>query len=182
MKVQTTHIDGVVIVESPVYRDERGFFTEVHHEAKFAAIGLDVQFVQDNQSRSTKHVLRGMHFQRIQPQGKLIRPVTGTIFDVAVDLRASSKTFGQWFGLTMEAGDGQQLWIAPGFAHGFLVLSDSADVSYKCTTVYDFTSDSVLAWNDPAVAIDWPIPAGVTPILSGKDANAPLLADVEAFA
>jgi dTDP-4-dehydrorhamnose 3,5-epimerase len=126
--------------------------------------------------------LRGMHFQRAEPQGKLIRPVCGTIFDVAVDLRRNSVTFGQWFGTTMEAGDGKQLWIAPGMAHGFLVLSESADVSYKCTTLYHASSDAVLAWNDPAVAINWPLPAGVSPILSAKDANAPTLANVEAFA
>lgn len=182
MKAQTTPIDGVVIVESPVFRDDRGFFTEVHHEAKFAAIGLDVTFVQDNHSRSGQHVLRGLHFQRTQPQGKLIRPVTGRIFDVAVDLRQSSPTYGQWFGTIMEAGDGRQLWIAPGLAHGFLVLSEVADISYKCTTVYDQASDSVLAWNDPTVAIDWPLQPGVTPLISGKDANAPLFDAIETFA
>ena len=182
MKAYSTPIDGVLIVESPVYRDDRGFFTEVHHEAKFAAFGLDVPFVQDNHSRSARHVLRGMHFQRTRPQGKLIRPVTGIIFDVAVDLRQSSSTFGQWFGTTLQAGDGRQLWIAPGLAHGFFVLSESADVSYKCTTVYDLASDSVLAWDDPAIGIEWPIPPGITPLLSGKDANAPRLEHVVAIA
>ncbi|MEO7359840.1 MAG: dTDP-4-dehydrorhamnose 3,5-epimerase [Gemmatimonadaceae bacterium] len=177
-----THIDGVSIVESTVHRDNRGSFTEVHHEAKFAALGLDVRFAQDNHSHSGKHVLRGLHFQRTQPQGKLIRAVTGSIFDVAVDLRHSSNTFGQWFGTILESGDGKQLWIAPGLAHGFFVLSDSADVSYKCTTVYDLASDSVIAWNDPSIGIDWPIPAGVIPMLSGKDANAPRLASIEPFA
>lgn len=182
MKVHATSIDGVLVVESPVLRDARGFFTEVHHAAKFEAMGLHTHFVQDNHSRSGKHVLRGMHFQKSQPQGKLIRPVSGTIFDVAVDLRRSSGTFGQWFGTTMEAGDGKQLWIAPGLAHGFLVLSESADVSYKCTTLYDASSDAVLAWNDPAIGIEWPLPDGVCPILSAKDANAPLLTSVDAFA
>lgn len=182
MKVHSTHIDGVAIVESPVFRDDRGFFTEVHHAAKFAAMGIVSPFVQDNHSRSDKHVLRGLHFQHNDPQGKLVRPVSGSIFDVAVDLRRSSATFGQWYGLTMEAGDGKQLWIAPGLAHGFLVLSETADVSYKCTTLYDASSDAVLAWNDPALGIDWPLPHAVAPILSAKDANAPLLANVSPFA
>ncbi|MEO7999261.1 MAG: dTDP-4-dehydrorhamnose 3,5-epimerase [Gemmatimonadaceae bacterium] len=182
MKVHETGIDGVLVVESPVYRDGRGFFTEVHHSEKFAVIGLPTEFVQDNHSRSGQNVLRGMHFQRVRPQGKLIRPVSGTIFDVAVDMRQSSSTFGHWFGTTLEAGDGKQLWIAPGMAHGFLVLSEFADVSYKCTTLYDAASDGVMAWNDPAVGIDWPLPAGVAPILSGKDASAPLFSSVEAFA
>lgn len=181
MKVYNTAIGGVLVVESPVYRDDRGFFTEVHHIEKFAALGLRPEFVQDNHSRSGKHVLRGMHFQSVQPQGKLIRPVSGTIFDVAVDLRKSSSTFGQWFGTTLEAGDGKQLWIPPGLAHGFLVLSESADVSYKCTTLYDAAADAVLAWNDPDVGIKWPLPSGVVPILSEKDAIAPLFSTTQAF-
>lgn len=182
MRVHATSLDGVLVVESPVLRDARGFFTEVHHATKFEAMGLHTHFVQDNHSRSKRNVLRGMHFQKSQPQGKLIRPVSGTIFDVAVDLRRSSSTFGQWYGVTMEAGDGKQLWIAPGLAHGFLVLSESADVSYKCTTLYDASSDAVLAWNDPAIGIKWPLSEGVAPILSSKDAHAPLLTNVDAFA
>lgn len=181
MKVANTPINDVLIVESPVFTDNRGFFVEVHHTEKFSALGLPTEFVQDNHSRSTQYVIRGMHFQRVQPQGKLVRPVHGTIFDVAVDLRRSSSTFGKWFGITLVAGDGKQLWIPAGFAHGFLVLSEIADVLYKCTTLYNGAYDSALLWNDPAVGIEWPIPPGVTPVLSAKDEAAPPLASVQPF-
>jgi dTDP-4-dehydrorhamnose 3,5-epimerase len=174
---EPTSLPGVMIVRAPVYGDSRGFFTEVFHEEQFAAIGLPVSFVQDNHSRSNRHVLRGLHFQLVQPQGKLIRPVTGTIFDVAVDLRRSSPHFRRWCGLTLEAGDGRQLWVPPGFGHGFLVLSDVADVSYKCTTLYRPESNCVIRWNDPEIGIEWPIDGIAGPILSDADAAAPLLAD-----
>lgn len=181
MKVEPTPLRDVMIVESPIFRDERGYFTEVHHAEKFAALGLPTTFVQDNHSRSTSGVLRGMHFQLEQPQGKLVRPITGVIFDVVVDLRRSSENFGKWTGVTLEAGDGRQLWVPPGFAHGFLVLSEFADVYYKCTTVYHAASDRSLAWNDPAIGIEWPIAHGASPVLSEKDARAPRLAHAESF-
>lgn len=182
MKLVPTSLDGVVVLEAPVYADPRGFFTEVWHADKFAELGLPTTWAQDNHSRSTRHILRGLHFQRENPQGKLVRPVTGVIYDVAVDLRRSSPNFGRWYGTTLEAGDGRQLYIPPAFAHGFLVLSEHADVSYKCTTVHHGPSDGAVAWNDPAIGIEWPLPAGVTPLISAKDGAAPLLAAVEPFA
>lgn len=176
MIAEPTSLPGVVVVRSPVYGDSRGFFTEVFHEGRFASIGLPVSFAQDNHSRSVRNVLRGLHFQLEHPQGKLVRPVTGVVFDVAVDLRQSSPHFRRWVGVTLEAGDGRQLWIPPGFGHGFLVLSELADVSYKCTTVYHPQSNGGIRWNDPDIGIEWPIAAGVSPILSDADAAAPLLA------
>jgi dTDP-4-dehydrorhamnose 3,5-epimerase len=173
---EPTSLPGVVVVRSPVYADSRGFFTEVFREDRFASIGLPVSFAQDNHSRSVRHVLRGLHFQLENPQGKLVRPVTGTVFDVAVDLRRSSPHFREWVGVTLEAGDGCQLWIPPGFGHGFLVLSSVADVTYKCTTVYHAQSNRGIRWNDPDIGIEWPIAAGTSPILSDADAAAPLLA------
>lgn len=181
MIAEPTSLPGVVVVRSPVYGDSRGFFTEVFHEDRFRAIGLPIVFAQDNHSRSVRHVLRGLHFQLEQPQGKLVRPVSGRIFDVAVDLRRSSPHFRKWVGVTLEAGDGRQLWIPPGFGHGFLVLSEVADVTYKCTTVYHAQSNRCLRWNDPEIAIEWPIDAGVAPILSDADAAAPLLASSPCF-
>jgi dTDP-4-dehydrorhamnose 3,5-epimerase len=175
--VEPTSLPGVMVVRAPVHRDSRGFFTEVFHEEQFAAIGLPVSFVQDNHSRSNRHVLRGLHYQLVQPQGKLVRPVTGVIFDVAVDLRRSSPHFRRWCGLTLEAGDGRQLWVPPGFGHGFLVLSDVADVSYKCTTLYRPQSNYSIRWDDPDLGIDWPIDGNARPILSDADAAAPLLAN-----
>ena len=181
MRVVPTSLPGVVVVESPVHSDERGFFSEVFHFDKFTALGLPTTFAQDNHSRSVQHTLRGLHFQLEQPQGKLVRPVTGSIFDVAVDVRHDSSTFGQWVGVELTAGDGRQLWIPPGFAHGFLVLSEIADLSYKCTTVHHPPSDRTFAWNDQDVAIGWPLPHGVTPLLSRKDAVAPSLAKAEVY-
>jgi dTDP-4-dehydrorhamnose 3,5-epimerase len=172
MRTTPTSLPDVLVVEAPVFTDDRGFFTEVFHADKFASLGLPLVFLQDNHSRSAQHTLRGLHYQLHEPQGKLVRAVTGRIFDVAVDVRRASPTFGQWAGVVLEGGDGKQLWIPPGFAHGFLVLSESADVSYKCTTVYHGPSDRGIAWNDPTIAIDWPIPAGVAPRLSPKDAAA----------
>ena len=178
MKVVETPLTGLLLVESPVFRDDRGYFVEVFHQEKFRSLGLPTEFVQDNHSLSSKGVLRGLHFQREQPQGKLVRAVQGEIFDVAVDLRRASRTFGEWFGTTLQAGDGRQLWIPPGFAHGFYVLSDTADVSYKCTTLYHGPSDASLLWNDATLGIQWPIPNGDTPLLSAKDAAAPQLSAV----
>jgi len=179
--VEETGLAGVLIVRAPVHADSRGFFTEVFHADRFAAIGLPAEFAQDNHSRSARHVLRGLHYQVGTPQGKLVRPVCGTIFDVAVDVRRSSPTFRRWVGVTMEAGDGRQLWIPPGFAHGFLVLSDSADISYKCTSVYDAAGSRAIRWNDEEIAVRWPLPASVEPTLSPADAGAPSLSGAECF-
>lgn len=172
MKVERTELPDVLVVHSPVFADSRGFFTEVFHEDRFRPLGLPTHFAQDSHSRSVRNVLRGLHFQLVNPQGKLVRAASGAIFDVAVDLRRGSRQFGRWVGKTLEAGDGRQLWIPPGFAHGFLVLSESADVSYKCTTVYHPESNRAIRWDDTDLGIRWPIPDGAEPILSPKDAAA----------
>ena len=182
MKLMPTSLPGVLVVEAPVHTDDRGFFTEVFHAEKFAPLGLPTTFVQDNHSRSEQHVLRGLHYQLGEPQGKLVRAVRGRVFDVAVDLRRHAPTFGQWTGVELEGGDGRQLWIPEGFAHGFVVLSESADVSYKCTAPYRPAGDRSVRWNDPAIGIAWPLPPGVLPRLAPKDAAAPSLAAAELFA
>jgi dTDP-4-dehydrorhamnose 3,5-epimerase len=176
MNVEPTGLPDVWIVCSPVYDDARGFFTEVFHEERFKELGLPTHFAQDSHSRSSRGVLRGLHFQLERPQGKLVRAVTGAIFDVAVDLRRSSPHYGKWAAVTLEAGEGKQLWIPPGFAHGFLALSDVTDVSYKCTTVYHPESNRSIRWDDPDIAVSWPLERGSTPILSPKDGTAPGLA------
>jgi dTDP-4-dehydrorhamnose 3,5-epimerase len=173
MIVEQTELPGVVVVRSPVHRDGRGFFTEVFHEDRFAELGLPTHFAQDSHSRSAKGVLRGLHLQLENPQGKLVRATTGTIFDVAVDVRSSSPHHGKWVGVTLDAGDGRQLWIPPGFAHGFFVLSELADVTYKCTTVYHPESTRSIRWNDPDIGIEWPIESGAAPLLSATDVAAP---------
>jgi len=173
MIAERTELRDVVVVRAPVHSGARGFFTEVFHADRFASIGLPTAFAQDNHSRSVRHVLRGLHFQLDQPQGKLVRAVTGTSFDVAVDLRRSSPDFGRWVGVTLEAGDGRQVWIPPGFAHGFLVLSESADVTYKCTTPHHAPSNCAIRWNDPRIGIRWPLTPGAEPTLSAADAGAP---------
>lgn len=176
-----TSISEVVLIRPKVYGDARGFFTEWWHEAKFAAGGIEGRFVQDNHSRSIKHTLRGLHYQLHRPQGKLIRVVTGEIYDVAVDLRRSSPSFGRWVGTMLNAATHEMLWVPPGFAHGFLVLSDSADFLYKCTEFYAPEWDRTVRWNDPRLNIEWPLPPGVRPMLSAKDANAPELAIAECY-
>ena len=181
MIAEATSLPGVLIVRAPVHSDARGFFTEVFRADRFPAIGLPTTFVQDNHSRSKQHVLRGLHFQLDEPQGKLVRPVSGRIFDVAVDVRRSSPTFRRWMGVTLEAGDGRQLWVPSGFAHGFLVLSDSADVCYKCTSVHQPATNRTIRWNDPEIGIVWPLPPGVAPILSDADARAAPLSSAECF-
>ena len=173
MIVEPTELPDVLVVRSLVHPDARGFFMEVFHEDRFRDLGLPTHFSQDSHSRSTRNVLRGLHFQLENPQGKLVRPVNGAIFDVAVDLRRSSAYLGKWVGVTLEAGDGRQLWIPPGFAHGFLVLSESADVTYKCTTVYHPESNRSIRWNDRDIGIQWPTTRGESPVLSPKDAEAP---------
>jgi len=173
MRLVETPLAGVLRVEPRVHQDERGFFLEVFHAGKFEAQGLAVAFVQDNHSQSRRGTLRGLHLQTRAPQGKLVRCVEGEIFDVAVDVRVGSPGFGRWHGERLSAANFQQLWIPPGFAHGFCVLSERAQVEYKCTTLYDPESDLAIAWNDPALGVEWPL---AEPLLSAKDAAAPPLA------
>ena len=182
MKLIATPPNDVFIVESPVHADDRGYFNEVFRAEKFTSLGLAMHFVQDNHSRSNRDVLRGLHAQPNQPQGKLIRPVHRSIFDVAVDLRKSSSTFKQWFGAEFNAGNGRQLRIPPGLEHGFAVLSDSADRSYKCTAYYNQASEFTLAWNDKDVGIRWPASRGAQFYLSIKDANGTPCTSLERFA
>jgi dTDP-4-dehydrorhamnose 3,5-epimerase len=179
--VADTDLPGVKLITPRVFGDDRGFFLESWNARSFAEAGLDVPFVQDNHSRSARGVLRGLHYQLANPQGKLVRVTQGAVFDVAVDIRRSSPYFGRWTGHVLSGDNRQMLFIPPGFAHGFLVLSDSADFLYKCTTLYDPPSDRSLAWDDPDIGIDWPLD-GLTPLLSAKDAAAPRLAAAEVFA
>ncbi len=180
MKTTPLAIPDVILIEPTVFGDERGFFFESYNQARFeAAIGRQAQFVQDNHSRSEKNVLRGLHYQIQQPQGKLIRVIAGAVFDVAVDLRKSSPTFGQWVGNVLTAENKKQLWIPEGFAHGFLTLSDSAECVYKTTAYYAREFERGIFWNDPAINIQWPLDG--IPILSGKDENAVMLAIAEVF-
>ena len=175
MKFHATAIPDVVRVEPSVFRDDRGYFLETYHDGKFADCGIHDAFVQDNQSRSSRGTLRGLHAQEKHPQGKLVRAVEGEIFDVAVDVRRGSPTFGHWVGATLTAENFHQLWVPPGFLHGFLVLSETAIVAYKCTERYAPGDELGVIWNDPELAIDWPLD---TPLLSTKDAAAPTLAAI----
>ncbi|WP_066377102.1 dTDP-4-dehydrorhamnose 3,5-epimerase [Anabaena sp. CA = ATCC 33047] len=170
MNIIPAPIPDVLLIEPQIFTDDRGFFFESYNQQKFIdKLGITANFVQDNHSSSKQNVLRGLHYQIIQPQGKLIRVVVGNIFDVAVDLRKSSPTFGQWVGNELSAEKQQQMWIPPGFAHGFLVLSELAEVIYKTTDYYYPQGDRTILWNDPDLAIDWPIKQ--PPILSAKDSN-----------
>ena len=170
MQVTACAIPDVLLLEPRVFGDERGFFIESFNQRAFnAATGLDLQFVQDNHSRSARNVLRGLHYQAVQPQGKLVRVVAGEVFDVAVDIRRNSPTFGQWVGELLSAANKRQLWVPPGLAHGFLVLSDKADFLYKTTDYYAPEHEGCIAWNDATLAITWPT-RGEAPLLSGKDA------------
>ena len=171
MRVTPTAIVDVLLLEPRVFGDARGFFLESYNEQVFAdATGLQVHFVQDNHSRSQRHVLRGMHYQAERPQGKLVRVVAGAVFDVVVDIRRDSPTYSKWVGVELSVDNQRQLWIPPGLAHGFLVLSESADFLYKTTEYYHPSSERCLAWNDPLVAIDWPLGAS-QPLVSDKDAK-----------
>ncbi len=181
MNIIETKLPGVLIIEPRVFGDARGFFMETWNAAGFAGAGLDLAFVQDNHSRSQKGVLRGLHFQNPGPQGKLVRVTNGAVFDVAVDLRASSPTFGQWVGVELSAANKRMFWVPEGFAHGFLTLEDDTDFLYKCTAPYAPQSEFTLAWDDPAVGIEWPV-VGLDPIISEKDARGLALADVPVFA
>lgn len=181
MKATPLAIPDVVLIEPKVFGDERGFFFESFNQARFEeAIGKPVQFVQDNHSRSVKNVLRGLHYQIQQPQGKLVRVVQGEVFDVAVDLRKSSKTFGQWVGEILSADNKRQLWIPEGFAHGFVVLSDTAEFLYKTTGYYAPAHERSILWNDATLSIQWP--DGIQPILSAKDAQGKTYTAAEVFA
>ena len=166
MRVAPAAIPGIVIIEPEVYRDPRGFFLETYHAEKYRAAGISGAFVQDNHSRSLKGTLRGLHLQLQRPQGKLVRVIEGEIYDVAVDVRRGSPTFGKWMGVTLSAENFRQCYLPPGFAHGFAVVSAVAQVEYKCTDLYDPKSELGIAWNDPAIGIDWPIR---DPLLSDRD-------------
>ena len=164
-----TAIDGMFIIEPTVFGDERGYFLETYHYEEFKAAGIDANFVQDNQSKSKKGVLRGLHFQTKNPQGKLVRVISGEVFDVGVDLREGSPTFGKWVGDTLSAENKRQLYIPEGFAHGFLVLSEEAEFVYKCTNFYDPKNEGGIIYNDPDINISWPISDDMTILLSSKD-------------
>lgn len=182
MNVLSTAIPEVLILEPRVFGDERGFFMESYNRRDFQeATGLDPDFVQDNHSRSGCGVLRGLHYQIRQPQGKLVRVVRGSVYDVAVDLRRTAPTFGQWVGVALSEHNHRQLWVPPGFAHGFLVLSETADFQYKTTDYYAPEHERCIRWDDPDLAIDWPLPAGVQPVLAKKDAEAPGFAEAEVY-
>jgi dTDP-4-dehydrorhamnose 3,5-epimerase len=182
MKFTKTPIADVVLIEPQVFGDARGFFTETWQEEKFKAAGIDATFVQDNHSRSVQWTLRGLHLQVQQTQGKLVRVSLGSVFDVVVDLRRSSATFGAWWGVELSAENHRILWVPPGLAHGILVTSESADFLYKCTDFYSPPHERTLAWDDPTLSIRWPLPVGVAPQLSPKDARGVSFAEIEKFA
>lgn len=181
MQFDATSLPGVYLLTPKLFGDERGFFMESWNAEAFRDAGFDLNFVQDNHSRSAQGTLRGLHYQTQHTQGKLVRVTAGSVFDVAVDLRGDSPTLGQWVGVTLDATSQQMLWVPPGFAHGFYVTSEYADFQYKCTDKYDPGSEISIAWDDPTLAIDWPLVAGETPSLSAKDqsgipfSNAPRL-------
>lgn len=181
MKAIATPIEGLLVFEPKVFGDERGFFMESFNDRTFRELsGSSVSFVQDNHSRSGRGVLRGLHYQVRQPQGKLVRVVQGTVFDVAVDVRRASPTFGRWHGVTLSAENKRQFWVPAGFAHGFVVLSDTADFLYKTTDFYAPEHERCIAWNDPTIGIDWPLD-GMTPLLSAKDQAGLSLGQAEVF-
>ena len=181
MEFEPTAIPAVVLIKPKVFKDARGHFFESWTERKFAAAGLDLKFVQDNQNRSEQHVLRGLHYQLTKPQGKLVRVVTGSVFDVAVDLRRSSATFGRWAGAELTADNHHMLWVPPGFAHGFMVLSEAAHFLYKCTQFYEPADERAIRWDDADIGIGWPLPAATQPVISGRDAAARLFRDAEYY-
>jgi dTDP-4-dehydrorhamnose 3,5-epimerase len=182
VKVEALAIPEVKLLTPRAFGDDRGFFLESFNSRVFAEAGLPTEWKQDNHSRSAKGVLRGLHYQLVEPQGKLVRVTRGAVFDVAVDVRRSSPTFGKWVGAELSDTNFAMLYVPPGFAHGFVVLSEIADFCYKCTTLWNQPSDRSLRWNDPAIGIDWPLDGLGEPQLAAKDAAAPLLADAEVFA
>ena len=179
MKAQVTQIPGVLIVEPAIFGDDRGFFLESYNEKEMRNIGIDAHFVQDNHSRSQRNVLRGLHYQISQPQGKLVRVVTGRVFDVAVDVRRDSPAFGKWVGVELSAENKRMFWLPAGMAHGFVVLSDSADFLYKATEYYAPKFERTILWNDTELGIEWPLTG--QPILSAKDAAAKTFREAEVF-
>jgi len=174
MKVEETKLEGVLLVTPDVFGDDRGFFMETYNREKAIQRGLPGEFVQDNHSKSSKGVLRGLHYQRPQWQGKLVRAIEGQIYDVAVDIRQGSSTYGEWVGVFLDTDNKQQLYVPEGFAHGFVVTSDTAQVVYKCTSLYEPSQEGSILWNDPDIGIEWPIDQ---PLLSAKDENAQRLSD-----
>lgn len=181
MQFIPTKIPEVVLIEPKIFEDPRGFFMETFRADRFSAAGIPQSFVQENTSRSQKGVLRGLHYQIHQAQGKLVRVTSGAVFDVAVDIRRSSPTFGKWVGIMLSAENRRQLWIPVGFAHAFLVTSDYADVVYKVTDYYAPEWERMILWNDPQIGIEWSLPADTAPILSSKDADGKPLAEAELF-
>ncbi len=174
-----TPLPDLFVVESKVYEDQRGFFLESYNQRDFERMGIDVRFVQDNHSRSAKGVLRGLHYQIQNPQGKLVRVIVGEVYDVAVDLRSKSPTFGKWFAIRLSASNKKQMYVSPGFAHGFLVLSDFAELIYKTTDFYAPQHERCVIWNDPVLKIDWPLDG--VPVLSEKDASGVLFDNAEHY-
>jgi dTDP-4-dehydrorhamnose 3,5-epimerase len=181
MDFVATDIPDVLLIRPKVFADTRGYFFESWEERKFGAGGLDQRFVQDNHSHSGRHVLRGLHYQIRQPQGKLVRVAAGSVFDVAVDIRRSSPTFGRWVGAVLSDENHEMLWVPPGFAHGYLVLSEFADFLYRCTDYYAPEHERAIRWNDPDLGVEWPLPPAVSPVISAKDDAAPLLSAAECF-
>ena len=181
MKFLETPIVGVLLIEPQVFGDARGFFLETWQAEKFRAAGVDVDFVQDNHSRSTRWTLRGMHLQVEHTQGKLVRVTSGSVYDAVVDLRQGSASYGRWWGTELSDTNHHLLWVPPGLAHGMLVTSETADFVYKCTDVYSPRHERTLAWNDPTTGIEWPLPRGVQPQLSAKDQIGKSFADIEKF-
>ena len=181
MQFISTGLPGVILIQPKIFADERGFFLESYRKDRFSGAGIQADFVQDNHSASTQGVLRGLHYQIRQPQGKLVRVVVGEVFDVAVDLRRGSRTFGNWAGEMLSAGKKNQLWVPPGFAHGFYVTSDKAEILYKATDYYAPQWERCLLWNDPAIGIDWPLINGGLPTLSDKDAKGLPLSAAETY-
>jgi len=182
LKLTPTAIPDVIVLEPKVFGDHRGFFMETWRESTLAEVAPNLRFVQDNHSKSGKGILRGLHYQLTQPQGKLVRVVAGEIFDVAVDMRASSPTYGQWVGEVLSADNRRQLWVPPGFAHGFMVISEAAEMVYKCTDYYAPDDEYSLLWNDPKLNIDWPMAGIDAPILSDKDRQAHLFDNAPSYA
>lgn len=178
IKVTKCPIEGLVVIEPTVFGDHRGYFMETYNQEDMRAAGLDMTFVQDNQSMSVKGVLRGLHYQKEHPQGKLVRVIKGTVFDVAVDLRKDSKTFGKWYGVELSEENKKQFYIPEGFAHGFLVISETAEFCYKCTNFYHSGDEGGLIWNDPDIGINWPIDDVMTVNLSEKDKQWKLLSEL----
>ena len=181
MEFRPTKIPDVVVIEPKVYGDHRGFFMETWQQQVFSAAGIDAVFVQDNHSKSSRGILRGLHYQVIHPQGKLVRVTSGEVYDVVVDIRKESKTYGQWVGMVLSGENKLMMWVPPGFAHGFYVISEFAEFTYKCTDFYAPEYEKTILWEDPDLAIDWPIKDGEAPILSGKDKNGDLFKQIEAI-